>query len=75
MSADDYADKFERLHHVCKLGKTLDSSRFFKDLRLSILKNMKDCKDMHEAYWEVICAEHLIKNYRLGKAKLQEEKS
>lgn len=61
---DDYADKFERLLHFCKLGETLDSSRFFKDLRLSILKNMKDCKDMHEAYWEVIRDELLIKHYR-----------
>lgn len=35
----------------------------------------KECKDMHEAFWEAICVEHSIKHYRLRKNKMQEEKS
>lgn len=30
---------------------------------------------MHKAFWEAIRFEHLIKRYRLWKAKMQEEKS
>lgn len=35
---------------------------------------MKDRKDMHEAYWEAIRVECLIKRYRLQKGKLKEGK-
>ena len=72
---DEYANEFERLHYLCNLGETLDFDLFCKGLRQRILKNMKNCKDMHEAYWEAICVECLIKRYRLRKAKLQEGKS
>ena len=49
---DDYADEFERLHCLFKLGEKLDFNCFVTGLRSSILKNMKEeCKDMHEAFW------------------------
>ena len=76
LSVEEYANEFERLHHLCELGDTLDFTHFLKGLRPSILKNMeKDCKDMYEAFWEAIRVELLIKHSRLRKAKMQEEKS
>ena len=47
---EEFADEFERLHYLCKLDGTLDFNRFLKGLRPSILKNLKDCKDVHEAF-------------------------
>ena len=70
LSVEEYADEFERLHHLCELGDTLDFNNFLKGLRPSILKNMaKECNDMYEAFWEAIRVERLIKRYRLRKAK------
>ena len=76
LSVEQYANEFERLHYLCDFGKTLDFNQFLKGLHPTILKNMKkECKDMHEAFWEAIRVKSSIKCYRLQKAKMQEEKS
>ena len=61
---------------LCDLGKALDFNKFLKGLRPSILKNKKkECRDMHQAFWEAIHVERMLKQSRLQKAKMQEEKS
>lgn len=76
LSMDEYADEFDRLNCLCKLGRANYFNCFLKDLWSRILKNMKkECETMYDAFWEVIRVEHLTKYYHPRKAKLQEGKS
>ena len=57
-------------------SRSHDFERFLKGLRPAILKNMKECKTMHDTYWEAHCTKHLLKWYhRMRQATAQEGKS
>ena len=66
LTVDEYANEFDRLQCLCKLeSETHDFNHFLKGSQPCILKNMKDRKDMHNAYSEVIHVERLIKHNHL----------
>ena len=52
-----------------------DLISFIRGLRPEIVEKMNDTKNIHEAYWEAIRVERMLKRYHLVEVSPQEEKS
>ena len=52
-----------------------DLISFLIGLRPYIVERMRNCKNIHEAYWEAIRVESVLKQSHPGKDRLQEGKS
>ena len=49
-----------------------DLISFVRGLRLDIMENMNDCTTVHEAYWEAIQVECMLKRSYMGKVMPQD---
>ena len=62
-TVDEYSDQFLKLQQVCELeqNELHDLNRFIRGWRPNILQNMNYCKTIHDAYWEAIRVERMLK--------------
>ena len=77
LSALQYSDQFPRLQDACGVedDEEHDLISFVRGSRPDIVERMNDCTNIHEAYWDPICLERMLKRPPLGKIALQDEKS
>ena len=77
LSVLEYSDEFSRLQDACGMedDEEHDFISFVRGLRPDIVERMTDCKTIHEAFWEAIRVERILKMSHLVEVTLQEEES
>ena len=77
LSILDYGDMFAWLQDRCGLEdeEEHDLISFVRGLRLDIVESMNNCTTVHEAYWETIHVEYMLKWSPLGKVTPHDQKS
>lgn len=77
LAVDEYVDQFAKLVCLCELKESdmHNSNRFSRGLKPNLVENMKDCKDIFQAYKEAICVEYMFGRFCLQKSKSQKGKS
>ena len=73
----EYFEQFSRLQDACGMedDEERDLISFIRGLRPDIVERMNDCTTIHEAYWEAIRVERMLKQSPLGKVIPQDKKS
>lgn len=63
LSVHEYSYQFSRLQDACGMedDEERDFISFVRGLRPDVVKRMTDCKTIHEAFWEAIRVERLLK--------------
>ena len=74
LSVLQYSNQFSRLKDACGMedDEEHDLISFVRGLRPNIVERMSDCKTIHEAYWEAIRMERMLKRSYLGKVMPQD---
>ena len=69
LSVLEHSDQFSRLQDACGMedDEEHDFISFVRGLRPDIVERMTDCTNIHEAYWEAICVERMLKRSPLEK--------
>ena len=76
LSVLEYSDEFSKLQDACGMedDEEHDFISFVRGLRPDMVERMTDCQTIHEAFWEAIRVERILKRSRLVEVTLQEEK-
>ena len=77
LSILDYGDMLSWLKDKCGLedDEEYDFISFVRGLRSDIVERMSNCKTIHEAFWDAIRVERILKRSHLVEVSPQEEKS
>ena len=77
LSVLEYSEEFSRLQDACGMedAEGHDFISFVRGLRPDIVERMTDCKTIHEAFWEAIRVERMLKRSHIVEVTPPAEKS
>ena len=77
LSVLEYSNEFSRLQDACGMedDEEHDFISFVRGLRPDIVERMTDCKTIHEAFWEAIRVERMLKRSHIVEVTPLAEKS